>query len=146
MEVKCPHCQSSHFYVKFGFYSRYRFGSSELIRIQRYKCKKHKENVTFSILPFPYMRIIRHCLAVILWVTQLMEDEQLRQHELCRLLNLSRGVVKRLIQRGTEITQWFRGEAHHARWGPKPWIQPSSCWTAFCQQFSIAIYPCSGPH
>ncbi len=132
--------------MKYGFYERYRFGRGSMIKVQRYWCKNHSEMKTFSILPFPYTRFLRHCLTLASMLALFAEHEARLNSELCRLFNLSRGVVKRLILQGAKITSWFQSESLYARWGPAPWENPNRQWTAFCQQLSIAIYPNSGPH
>ena len=136
----CPFC-SMPLIICSGFYDRYHPERGEPVKIQRYQCKAPECPVkTFSILPYPLLRIVRHTAKKIRQVYKLAMAG-VNQASISRILGLSRGVVKRLMEFSGRFFPWLAREQGIADWGPDLNKDPCKVWPLFIRDFSHAFYP-----
>ena len=140
--VRCPGCHFSGGYVRHGFYERYLFGSAERVKIQRYLCKNPEcETITFSILPHPFLRYVRFPHCFLSAVLAAHEINHWSIASLARSLKLSRGIVRRIVNRAREMKSWLSDIAKEdSPWG-RPCLAFYKRWTDFTRVFSWAFYP-----
>jgi hypothetical protein len=140
--VRCPGCHLDGGYVKYGFYERYLFESTERIKVQRYLCKNPGcETVTFSILPHPFLRYVRFPLCFFLALLIAHEVEGRSIASLAKSLNFSCGRVRRAIKRARELKSWlFEINKENMPWS-RPCLSPPKRWTDFLRVFSFVFYP-----
>ena len=139
--VSCPHCATS-LTIRYGNYQRAHPEKPILVDIQRYLCKfPDCRWKTFSVLPYPFLPIIRHFYHTLLLCHLLCNTEKMIQAVIGRQLELSRGVIKRLSAFSYRFFPWFDREKKIADWGPVPDTDPSRFWPDFNRDFSQSLYP-----
>ncbi len=140
--VRCPHCATT-LIVRHGTYPRAHPHEQQLlINIQRYRCKAPAcPWKTFSILPYPFLPIIRHFQQTIFFFHTLFNIEQKTQEDTARQLGVTRGIIKRLARFCHRFVPWFAREKHIGAWGPDPEVNPDHFWMDYTRDFSQAIYP-----
>ncbi len=104
----CPVCGEKYKTIKYGFYDRFvvdpvlrcfQFNVQDKIHIQRYLCRNSKcKRKTFSILPFPYLRFIRHSLAFLILVLELATEQGKSLYWISKKSGRSWKVVKRAFK------------------------------------------------
>ena len=139
-QVRCPHCASS-LTIRYGNYQRAHPEESIQVNIQRYLCKfPDCQWQTFSVLPYPFLPIIRHFYHTLLLCHMLCNTKKVIQAAISRQLGLGRGVIKRLSTFSYRFFSWFEGEKKIADWGPTPDTDPSLFWADFSRDFSQSLY------
>ena len=139
--IRCPHCATS-LIIRYGTYKRAHPEESIQIKIPRFVCKSPLcPRITFSVLPYPFLPIVRHFFQTLLYCHCLCNINKMSQAEGARRMGLSRGVIKRLSTFGQKFTAWFDHEKKIAEWGPFPDAIPSLFWTNFTRDFSQVFYP-----
>ena len=137
----CPECGTSHMCIKNGSYQRYLFSGEKLIRIQRYLCKNRQcPRRTFSILPHPFLRIVRLPLCLMRALLFLKKTGE-SLSGLSRRAGKSIGIVRRAIGFYEKLTRWLDREGRICTWGPSPCLDPAAFWTVFNHDFSRAFFP-----
>ena len=138
----CPECGERVSIWAHGSYWRYAPGSSSQVLIPRFRCLHARcPRQTFSILPFPFLRYVRHSLCLLVLVSFLIVSQQVSLRGLAQKLDLSRRTLQRAVARGHQVSHWLQQEGLASRWGPWPCHQPSQTWTDFTQAFSHRFYP-----
>lgn len=138
--VRCPFCAMT-LINRCGFYFRFHPEWGKLVKIQRYLCKAPNcPVITFSILPFPLLRIVQHSYQMVEKVYNL-KMEGINQASACRATGLLRGVIKRLYEFSGRFFSWLRHEQSIADWGPCFEHDPCPIWPAFIRDFSHTFYP-----
>ncbi len=141
-EIQCPECGERLSIWSHGSYLRYKLESNTQVSVPRYRCLALDcPRKTFSILPFPFLRYVRHSLCTLMIMVLIFLKGSQTKSELGRDLNVGRRRLGRALVRGLEVWRWFRKESVMARWGPWPPHKPELCWTAFTQSFSHRFYP-----
>jgi len=139
--IKCPCCGEDRSLHCHGFYMRQHLLGTGEESIPRFKCLNPAcQRKTFSILPFPYLRWIRHKLCHLLLLLRVFLSQG-TVSALARWYNRSRAVIRRALFRGAQIKQLIDQElrAEHAFF--LPWVNISAHWTPFTQGVSCALYP-----
>lgn len=138
--VLCPHCATS-VTIRYGNYKRAHPEESIQINIQRYLCKFSEcQWKTFSVLPYPFLPIIRHFYHTLLLCHLLCSTKKIIQAAIGRQLGLSRGIIKRLSAFSYRFSPWFAREKRIADWGPDPATNPDRLWSDFSRDFSQSFY------
>jgi hypothetical protein len=141
-EILCPKCGERHRVTKYGFYSRYLFSGGELTAIQRHCCGNREcPRRTFSILPHPFLPILRVSLCFLMMLLEVREREGQTVSHLAAVIGSTWSTVRRMLRRAAVVRQWFSREQEVALWGPSPCFDPRLHWTAFTQAFSWAFFP-----
>lgn len=136
-QIRCPHC-SSNAVIRNGAYFRYALGSTSLIRVQRYLCKSPLcPWRTFSVLPHLVLPVIRHSLSILFDCCQKCVIEQISQAAAARVMQMGRGVVRRLIDFSKQVLSWLNRECTIADWGQ----ELKRFWPAFTRDFSQTFFP-----
>lgn len=139
--VRCTHCAST-VNIRHGKYQRAHPHKPELVNVQRYLCKSPVcLRKTFSILPFPFLPIIRHFHQTLFCFYTLFSEEKRTQADTARQLGVLRGVSKRLTVFCGRFIPWFNREKHIGEWGPDPEANPACSWPNYTRDFSQALYP-----
>ena len=139
--VRCPHCATP-LTIRYGKYQRAHPEESKLVDVQRYRCKSPSCHwKTFSILPYPFLPIVRHFLKPLLFFHFLFNVERKTQAHCARQLGLTRGVAKRLADFCHRFIPWFKLEKAIALWGPDPEVDYERFWTDYTRDFSQTLYP-----
>ncbi len=139
--VRCPHCATP-LTIRYGRYQRYHPEEPEQVNVQRYRCKSpYCPWKTFSILPYPFLPIVRHFLQTLFFFHYLLNLNKKTQAHTARKLALTRGTVKRLARFCQRFIPWFNMEKHIAPWGPDPEADQIRFWIDFTRDFSQALYP-----
>ena len=140
-QIRCPHCFST-LIIRHGTYQRaHPQKLSTHVKIQRYLCKSNPcPGNTFSVLPYPFLRVVRHFFTTVLLCRNLSESPQHSQASIARQLRLKRGRVKRLCEFCQRFIPWFRHERRIADWGPSPEENPNTFWFDFIRDFSHYFY------
>lgn len=139
--ARCPHCATS-LTIRYGKYQRAQPEEPEPVNIQRYRCKSPDcPWKTFSILPYPFLPIVRHFLKTLFFFQCLSNMNQGTQAHVARKLALARGIVKRLVSFCQRFIPWFEMERYIALWGPDPEVDQIRSWTDFTRDFSQSLYP-----
>lgn len=108
--------------------------------MQRYRCKAPACPVTtFSILPFPLLRIVRHAYRTVL-EAQALTTKNMSQAAVGRALDVTRGVARRLSELCRRLVPFIEREQKGADWGPQFESDPCSVWPRFIRDFSHAFY------
>ncbi len=137
----CSHCASP-LNIRHGTYQRAHPQKDELVSIQRYLCKSPDcPRKTFSILPFPFLRVMRHFHPALFWLHVHFHEKGLNQAETARQLGVSRGICKRLALFCRCFMPWFERERHIGEWGPDPEATPARSWADYNRDFSHTFYP-----
>ena len=140
--VFCPGCHAEGGFIRYGFYERYLFDSTERIKIQRYRCKNpFCEVKTFSILPHPFLRYVRFPLCFLLTLLMVHEVNRHSLVSLARRLSLSRGVIRRSVIRAKALKSWLAEIGKEDTPWSRPCLAGPKRWTDFLQVFSWAFYP-----
>ncbi len=139
--VRCPHCATS-LTSRYGKYQRAHPEEPEPVDIQRYRCKSPDcPWKTFSILPYPFLPVVRHFPKTLFFFHCLFNIDRKTQAQSARKLALKRGVVKRLVGFCHRFILWFNLEKNIAPWGPDPEEDPERFWTGYTRDFSQSLYP-----
>ena len=139
--VRCPHCATS-LTIRHGKYQRNHPRESGQIDVQRYRCKSPDcPWKTFSILPYPFLPIVRHFPETILFFHILFNMRNKTQAHTARLLGVTRGGVRRLAIFCDRFIPWYNREKIIAPWGPDPEADLGSHWTDYTRDFSQSLYP-----
>jgi hypothetical protein len=139
-QVRCPHCATS-LTICYGNYKRAHPEKPIQVDIQRYLCKfPDCQWKTFSVLPHPFLPIIRHFYHTLLLCHLLCNIKKMTQVAVSRQLGLSRGIIKRLSAFSHRFSPWFHREKKIADWGPAPDTNPTRFWPEFCRDFSQSFY------
>jgi hypothetical protein len=129
-------------YIRNGTYPRFDPERKVEARIQRYRCKVPRcPRVTFSVLPKPFLPIVRHFYQTILYCRSLFADGGLTQAEGARKLGVTRGVARRLLALAGQVIPWLDREKKIADWGPDPTARQGRFWNEFTRDFSQSFYP-----
>lgn len=135
----CPFC-SMPLVICYGFYGRDHPERGELIKVQRYLCKAPGCPVkTFSIPPYPLLRIVRHVYRKV-EEGYLLISEGLYQALVGRLLALTRGAVRSVYAFGSRFFPFLDHERSMADWGAFFETDPCTIWPLFIRDFSHAFY------
>lgn len=139
--VRCPHCATTAI-IRNGNYQRAHPEEDRCIDIQRYLCKSRNcPRKTFSILPYPFLPIIRHFYDTILLYHYLYNKQRIGQAATAWHLNVTRGRAKRLGVFCRRFLPWLKHEEKISDWGADLQENAVSCWGDFTQDFSQAFYP-----
>ena len=139
--VRCPHCATS-LTIRYGRYQRAHPEESELVDVQRYRCNSPDCLwKTFSILPYPFLPIVRHFQKTIFFFHCFFNIDRNTQAHTARKLGLTRGVVKRLASFCHRFIPWFNLEKNIALWGPDPEVGQERFWIDYTRDFSQSLYP-----
>lgn len=143
-EIKCPECGERVRIWGHGSYGRYALCGANRVGVPRFRCLQPRcPRKTFSILPFPFLRIVRHSLCTLMVLAMMFSQAQKSKSAWARELAIERRSLDRALAKGTEVMAWFEREATVARWGRWPPHRPDPNWTAFTQAFSHHFYPYS---
>jgi hypothetical protein len=141
-EILCPKCGERHRITKYGFYFRYLFTGGEMVPIQRYCCGNREcPRRTFSILPHPFLPILRISLCFLMTLLEVREREGLTVNRLATVIGSTWSTVRRMLRTAVSVRRWFSREQEVALWRPSPCLHPQIHWTAFTQAFSWAFFP-----
>ncbi len=139
--IRCPHCASS-VIIRHGKYQREHPQELRLVDIQRYRCKSPDcPWKTFSVLPYPFMPIVRHFYKTLLSCHRLHNLQRKSQAYTARRLGLQRGVVKWMGSFCRRFISWLNQERRIAVWGPDPTENKAFSWMDFIRDFSQVFYP-----
>jgi len=139
--IKCPFCSCS-IVVMHGTYLRAHPEKKEQVKIQRYRCKAPKcQFKTFSILPYPFLRVIRHFYPVVTTINGLFTETRMSQAEIARRTYHNRCRVRRLCDFCQRFFPWRNHERTIADWGDCFESNPVWIWPSFIRDFSHAFYP-----
>jgi hypothetical protein len=140
-QVQCPHCATS-LIIRYGKYQRAHPERPIQVDIQRYRCKSPVcPRMTFSLLPYPFLPILRHFYHTLLFCHLLFDSNKVSQAYGARQMQLTRGVFKRLREFCSKYILWFDREKEIADWGPDFKTSPSCSWSDFTRDFSHSFYP-----
>lgn len=135
----CPFC-SMPLIICYGFYDRDHPERDELIKVQRYLCKAPGCPVkTFSIPPYPLLRIVRHVFRTV-EEGYLLISEGVYQALTGRLLSLTRESVRSVYAFGRRFFPFLDHERAVADWGAFFEPDPCAAWPLFIRDFSHAFY------
>lgn len=136
----CPFC-SMPLIICYGFYDRAHPERDDLIKVQRYLCKAPGCPVkTFSIPPYPLLRIIRHVYRKVEEGYMLI-SEGLYQALVGRLLDLTRVSVRSVYAFGCRFFPFLDHERTLSDWGAIFETEPCEVWPLFIRDLSHAFYP-----
>ncbi len=139
--IRCPHCATS-LIIRYGKYQRAHPEEPELVDVQRYRCKSPDcPWKTFSILPYPFLPVVRHFLQTLFFFHCLFNIARNTGARTAKQLGVKRGVVKRLASFCNRFNPWFHSEKKIALWGQDPEADQNQFWTDFTRDFSQALYP-----
>lgn len=139
--VCCPHCTTT-LIIRNGTYLRAHPEKTGQVAIQRYLCKSPQcPWKTFSVLPYPFLPIIRHFYRTIFLCYSLCYAQDRSQADTARQLSVTRGVVKRLSSFCRQFIAWCNREETFADWGPDPEANQAALWSDFTRDISHAFYP-----
>ena len=137
-DVVCPQCGERRLVIKWGCYHRYLFDSDETAAIQRFRClNRHCSRFTFSVLPHPFLPVLRMPLCFLLAIISLHQ----KGHSIARLAREAGkrwAVIRRCLTVGCRVKAFLSNE--FADIG-SPCLQPPVVWTAFAQRFFVGFFP-----
>jgi hypothetical protein len=137
----CPVCHSAKGHICWGHYWRYRPGTDQCEAIQRLLCKNDEcPRKTFSILPHPFLRIVRFTLCSLLAILAMFEAGE-TVSELARQSGVARSTIRRTVAFACRLKAWMDRESQTAPWAPSPCLCPKRLWPSFVRAFSWAFYP-----
>lgn len=140
--ISCPLCGNSLFTRNGSYPRRHPEKDVGVVRIPRYRCKVRRcPRVTFSVLPHPFLPIVRHFYQTILYCRSLFTDSRLPQAEGARKLEVTRGVARRMLALTKRVIPWLDREKNIANWGPDPTTRQGRFWDKFTRDFSQRFYP-----
>lgn len=136
--ICCPCCGNREHTARYGFYKRYNFDDQTLILVQRYRCNNYQcPRRTFSVLPHPFLRILRASLCMFQFVLALLEGG-----------NTIAGIARITGQTWPRIGRWIHRAAHLRAWirnddafSPHPCSRPPREWPGFVRDLSRVCYP-----
>lgn len=134
--IQCSHCGNSHCYTKWGHYSRYLF-DDELINILRYRCDNDQcPRKTFSILPRPFLPIVRASVSMLMYVLTRAE-QGVNIAQIARETGSTWSRTQRWVSKAGLIRNWLKKE-----YGSTVACRcQASNWPAFTRDFSWTFYP-----
>lgn len=139
--VRCPHCAAT-FIIRYGTYRRAHPEKSRQVAVQRYLCKAPNcPWKTFSVLPYPFLPIIRHFYKKLQLCHFFHNVQKASQAATARQLGVTRGIVKRLGLFCRRFIPWLNQEREFADWGPAPETNFAALWPDFSRDFSQTFYP-----
>jgi hypothetical protein len=137
-DIICPQCGERHLFIKWGCYHRYLFDSNETVAIQRYRClNRHCCRCTFSVLPHPFLPVLRVPLCYLLALLSL-HHKGFSIARLAREAGKRWATIRRCLTLASSVKAFLKKE--FADIG-SPCLKPGIVWTAFTQRFSWAIFP-----
>ena len=146
-EIKCPECGERVRIWGHGSYGRFALAGTYQVAVPRFRCLEQRcLRRTFSILPFPFLRVVRHSLCTLMVLAMIILKGEKSKSALARELKVGRRSLNRAYAKGIEVMEWFERESTFACWGRWPPHRPQSSWTAFTQAFSHRFYPYSPGH
>lgn len=136
--ICCPFCGNREHTTKYGFYMRYNFDDESLVSIQRFRCDNDQcPRRTFSVLPHPFLRILRPSLCMLRFILSLWESH-LSIASIARMTGQTWPRIQRWIRRAADIRSRLDSDEAFL---PPPCIKPIQEWTLFVRDFSHACYP-----
>jgi transposase-like protein len=139
--IRCPHCASLAI-IRHGKYQRGHPLKPTLVDIQRFRCKSpHCPWQTFSILPYPFLPIVRHFYTTLRSCHTLLNRQGISQAQTARRLGLTRGIIKRLSAFCSRFIPWVDQEKRIADWGCDPEEIRVVLWPDFTRDMSQVFYP-----
>ena len=139
--IQCPKCGEKKCLQKYGSYSRHSLVGNELIKIQRYKCKNiNCKCITFSILPYPFLRIYRASLCMLFYVLERFEQGESIQ-EIANSTEKSWPLIQRWLKQGRRIMQWLKNSASYSQWHGNINRLNADNWYFFIREFSWYFFP-----
>jgi hypothetical protein len=142
VEILCPKCGERHRVTKYGFYFRYLFTGGEMTAIQRYCCGNREcPRRTFSILPHPFLPILRVSLCFLITLLDVREKEGRTVTRLAAITGSTWSTIRRMLCTAVAVRQWLSREQEVALWRPSPCLNPQLHWTVYTQAFSWAFFP-----
>lgn len=139
--IRCPHCATT-LICRYGTYLRAHPEQPRLVAVQRYLCKSpYCQCRTFSILPYPFLPIIRHFYQTLLDCHYLYNVKKTSQAFTARQLGKERGIIKRLGSFCCRFIPWLTREKVFSEWGPDPIANDRGFWSDFVRDVSQAFYP-----
>ena len=140
-QVCCPHCATT-VTIRYGKYQRAHPEKPIQVDIQRYRCKSPEcPWRTFSLLPYPFLPVLRHFYSTVLFCHLLCNTRKLTGSDGAKQLGLTRGAFKRLRYFCCKFIVWFDREKIIADWGVVSNIELSRFWPDFTRDFSQSFYP-----
>lgn len=139
--IRCPHCATT-LTSRNGTYLRAHPEEPGQVAVQRYLCKSpYCPWKTFSVLPFPFLPIIRHFYQTLLCCHCLYNVKHKSQAVTAGQLDKNRGIIKRLGAFCRRFIPWLNQEKVFAEWGPNPMVNNDVSWPDFTRDFSQVFYP-----
>jgi hypothetical protein len=139
-DIRCPQCNERYRIVRYGRYWRYRYESHERMAVTRYACRNPDcPRRTFSVLPHPYLPLVRMPLCLLLAVYRQHVAEQQAINHLARKLRHGWNTVRRAVCLAGRILQWC-GRELCAQAMPL-WPCHKDRWPAFSRAYSYAFLP-----
>lgn len=140
--LRCPHCATS-VITRHGTYLRaHPYGKHSHVAVQRYLCKcPDCAWKTFSILPYPFLPIVRHFYLSLFLGHFLHNIKNNSEAVIARQLGVTRGIVARLCIFCRRFIPWLNHEKEFADWGPDPQGKTAALWADFTRDFSQTFYP-----
>jgi transposase-like protein len=139
--IRCPHCATT-LICRYGTYLRAHPEQPIQVPVQRYLCKSpYCRWRTFSLLPYPFLPIIRHFYQALLYCHHLYNVKKESQASTGRRLGKERGVIKRLGGFCRRFIPWIEQEKVFTEWGPDPTANHGVFWPDFVWDVSQAFYP-----
>lgn len=137
-DIICPQCGERQLVIKWGCYRRYLFNDDQTATIQRFRClNRHCSRYTFSVLPHPFLPVMRVPLCFLLALLSLHQKG-------CSIARLARkagkrwAVIQRCLSMASRVKTFLNNEFTDSG---SPCLQPTIIWTAFTQRFSWAFFP-----
>ena len=116
-QIVCPCCSRSLF-TRSGTYLRAHPEKPGQVKIQQYLCKSPDcPTKTFSVLEYPFLRIIRHFYPSVERCCFLCTVTTMNQACVARKMTLTQGIVKRLKDFDHRLFPWIDHEKNIADWG-----------------------------
>jgi len=139
--IKCPSCGEDRCFHGHGSYLRHHVLGCGQEAIPRFKCLNPLcRRKTFSILPFPFLRWVRHKLNHLL-ILLVCFSNQNGVSALARWWDRSRPVIRCALGHASQLKGLIEREARAEQPWALPWIHIRTSWTCFTQAASYALYP-----
>lgn len=136
--IRCPCCGNRERIPKYGFYSRYNFDDQTVVPIQRFRCDNTQcPRRTFSILPHPFLRILRASLCMFQFILSLLASGK-SIAAIARMTGQTWPRIQRWIRRAADIRSIIQTED---AFSPMPCIRPLREWPLFVRDLSHVCYP-----
>lgn len=138
--VRCPTCGTCLHVSPHGTYERSLPDDTEKVLVKRFLCRDTTcSRKTFSILPYPCLRYIRHTLAILAGIAK--ESVTTSVKELARQYDKKWAAMRRLARASQQVWSSFLGERDRQPWGPCPCHSPELSWTSFTQDLYHLTIP-----